>query len=148
VNEPPHVVQPGEGRSLDIFGTTATLKATSVETGGAYSLVEAVIPAGGFAPPPHRHLDRDEVFYVLEGQFDFRVGEDISRAKAGALLHVPRGTLHGFTNAGDTPGRLLDIHMPALDGYFLELGELAKAGAPEPGQLAALMRRWSTEVQA
>ena len=141
-----YMVGPGDGHVLDVFGAMLTLKATSIETDGLFSLVEGVFQPGGFAPLPHIHVDREESFYVLDGEFDFRVGADVIRGEPGAFLHVPRGTFHGFANAGGIPARLLFAHTPALEGFFLELGMLAKSGTPEREQLAALMRRWAMEV--
>jgi quercetin dioxygenase-like cupin family protein len=141
------VRQPGEGRELHIFGAALTLKATSGETGqAAYSLVEGVFQPGGFHPLAHIHTDREELFYVLEGEFDFLVAESTVRGAAGAFLHVPRGTLHQFQNAGNTPARLLFLHSPGLEGFFLELSALAQDGPPNPEALSALMREWAMEV--
>jgi mannose-6-phosphate isomerase-like protein (cupin superfamily) len=37
------------------------------QTGGAFTLLEAVVPLGG-GPPPHIHHLEDEVFVILEGE--------------------------------------------------------------------------------
>lgn len=141
------VRQPGEGRELHIFDATLTLKATSAETGqAAYSMVEGVFQPGGFYPLAHIHTDREELFYVLEGEFDFLVADSTTQGAAGAFLHVPRGTLHQFRNAGSTPARLLFLHSPGLEGFFLELSTLAQDGRPNPETLSALMRKWAMEV--
>jgi quercetin dioxygenase-like cupin family protein len=142
----PLVLNPQDGRALDIFGAALTLKATSAETGGAYSLIEGAYQPDSFVPLPHVHRDQDESFYVLEGQFDFRVGAAIIRGTVGTFLHVPAGTLHGFVNAGDSLARVLFIHSPALEGFFLELGELAAAGPPDMQTLPALIRAWGMDV--
>ncbi|MGH9454238.1 MAG: cupin domain-containing protein [Terriglobia bacterium] len=46
------------------------MKATGESTGGAFGLIEQLIPAG-FATPYHVHHAEDEAFYVLEGQLTF-----------------------------------------------------------------------------
>jgi hypothetical protein len=38
------ILQPGEGRSIDLGGFQMTVKATSEKTGGAFSLLEADEP--------------------------------------------------------------------------------------------------------
>jgi hypothetical protein len=48
------VLRAGEGRSLWVVGDRYTIKATGEETGGAFALVEALVPPGG-GPPPHIH---------------------------------------------------------------------------------------------
>jgi quercetin dioxygenase-like cupin family protein len=51
-----------------------TLTATSEETGGSIGFLEAT-SSPGYEPPRHIHRSHDELFYVLEGEFIFLVGE-------------------------------------------------------------------------
>ena len=44
------------------------------DTNGTFSLLEATL-APGNEPPPHVHSREDELFYVLEGEFDMYVGK-------------------------------------------------------------------------
>ena len=144
----PIVLRPGEGRAVDLFGTKLTVKAAEAETGRAYSLIETAVDPGGFGPLPHRHLDREESFFVLEGDIDFRVDDDTVRASAGGFLLVPRGVVHTFSNAGTAAGRLLLIHSPSFEGYFRELGALAASGRADQASLSELMGKWGMEVVA
>src|SRR5262249_29791108 len=63
----PFVCAPGAGSTLNVLGVTHLYKATAEETGGAFSLWEAIVPPGTGAPP-HRHDHEDESFYVLSGE--------------------------------------------------------------------------------
>ena len=40
-------------------------------------------------PPLHLHFEQDEVFFVLEGQFRFRIGDDIHEAGSDDILFGP-----------------------------------------------------------
>lgn len=60
----------------------------------------------------HAHDDFVDAFYVLAGVAEFCVGEDVFRAEPGSFVAAPPGVVHGFTNAGDTELRLLNIHAP------------------------------------
>lgn len=112
-----------------------------------YSVVEGRFLPGGFAPIPHVHRNEAESFYVLEGDAEFTVGSDTTFGRAGTFLHVPAGTAHGFRNAGMTPLRLLFIHAPALDAFFLELGD--QSGGPlDPARLRLLMHKWGMDTTA
>ena len=142
----PTALDPDGGQRLDLFGATLTIKAATSDTAGAYSLIDGVFQPGGFAPLPHTHRDEEESFYVLDGEFEFSVGTSRFRGSRGAFVLVPRGLRHGFVNAGDDAGRLLIIHSPGLEGFFLEFAELAASGPPEPQAIAALMRAWRMEV--
>jgi len=63
----PFVREPSAGSTLKVLGVTHIYKATALETGGSFSLWEAVFPPGAGAPP-HTHTREDEAFYVLSGE--------------------------------------------------------------------------------
>jgi mannose-6-phosphate isomerase-like protein (cupin superfamily) len=94
------------------------------QTHNAYSVLEAfIVPGGG--TPLHIHHREDELFYVLEGDVTLFAGEQTTRARAGACVHVPAGSVHNFRNEGDGPARLLITYTPAgFENYF------SKAGTP------------------
>ena len=72
------------------------------------SITEHLLPSG-FGPPIHVHHDEDETFYVLDGDFRFRLGDDFKTAKAGDMLHLPRGIPHGFRVLSSNGGRCLVV---------------------------------------
>jgi len=131
---------------VDVFGNAMEIRATGAETGGAFSLVSISVAPRGFAPLPHVHGKEDECFVVIAGELEFLVGDHVERLGAGGTLLVPRGVLHQFRNPFDAEARMVFFHAPALDGFFVELGELAAQGPPDPAQLAPLMGRWGMEV--
>ena len=141
----PYVLRPGEGTTLKVADTLLTFKATHEQTAGAYSIVEGVWQPSGFGPLPHIHTDQEESFYVLDGQFDFMVGEEKLRAGAGCFLVVPRGVLHAFAAAAPD-SRLMFMHSPPLVGFFVELEELMRESGSGPAQIRALMGRWGMEA--
>jgi mannose-6-phosphate isomerase-like protein (cupin superfamily) len=108
-------------------------KAVSEETGGEYSLYETTAPSQ-LGAPPYIHHRETEAFYVLEGEFEFLKGERAVRAGVGEFVHVPRGVVHGFTNVGDKPARLLGIvTLGGLHEKMLtEIGEQAKSETLPP----------------
>src|SRR5437868_9144315 len=144
MNEP-LILRPGQGTHLKLADADLTLKATSQETGGIYSLVEGVWQPSGFGPLPHLHKEFAESFYILDGQFDFLVGEEKLVVEAGAFIVVPAGVLHWFS-ALNRPARLMFMHTPPLEGFFMELEELTRAGPPEPSKQSSLMTKWGMEV--
>jgi quercetin dioxygenase-like cupin family protein len=138
------VLGAGEGRSVWVVGDRYTVKASGEDTGGAYALIEAVVPPGG-GPPPHIHHREDEAFYVLEGELLFHVdGRDIS-AGTGSWVTLARGSLHHFKNVGDRTARMLIVVTPAgLERYFLEVGQATGDGdgeavAPTPEDFEKLL---------
>ena len=61
---------------------------------------------------PHSHTDHVDSFYVLEGEAEFVVGDDVVPAGPGAWVSAPVGLTHGFRNAGDGELRMLNVHAP------------------------------------
>ena len=49
------------------------------EVNSAYAIIEQIIPPGG-GPPLHVHRQEPEIFYVVDGQFEFAV-ESIPRTR-------------------------------------------------------------------
>lgn len=61
---------------------------------------------------PHVHDDHVDSFYVLEGEAEFTVGDELFHAGSGSWVAAPAGTRHGFRNAGEGELRLLNVHAP------------------------------------
>jgi quercetin dioxygenase-like cupin family protein len=105
---------------------------TGEETGGAYFVMEALVPAGG-GPPPHIHRREDETFYLVEGEIVFTLGEETITAGRGDFVNVPKGTVHNFHNAGTETARLVLTFTPAgIERFFEETLERAPNGAQDP----------------
>jgi mannose-6-phosphate isomerase-like protein (cupin superfamily) len=60
----------------------------------------------------HAHDDHVDSFYVLEGEAEFTVGDEVFRALPGSYVAAPIGVTHGFRNAGKGELRMLNIHAP------------------------------------
>jgi len=105
-----------------IVGDRYVFLATGAETSGACFVFEAWVPPGG-GPPPHVHTREDELFYVVEGEFEFRAGGETVRRTAGGSVFGRRGVPHAFANVGATPGKLIIAVTPAgLEDFFREIG--------------------------
>jgi len=59
--------------------------------------------APGQAQTPHRHVDQDKIYYVLEGRGRFRVGADEETVEAGEAVVARAGVEHGLVNDGRVP---------------------------------------------
>jgi mannose-6-phosphate isomerase-like protein (cupin superfamily) len=152
-------VYPDGGRSICLMGTLlTTFKALSEETGGEYSLYETTAPPQ-IGAPPHIHHRETEAFYVLEGEFEFLKGERTVRVGVGKFVRVQRGVVHGFTNVGDEPARLLGILTPGgmQEKMLAQIGEQAKTetlpppleGPPDMADMEKAMEtalRYGTEL--
>src|SRR5262245_279129 len=77
------------------LGNLTTHLAEKKDTAGSFFLVEGVL-APGTEPPPHVHSREDELFYVLEGEFDVYVGDEAFKVEAGECVFLPRFKPHAF----------------------------------------------------
>ena len=132
-------------RTLSVVGDQVRILLGGAQTGGAFAMVEDVIPPGG-GPPPHVHQHEDEGFVVLEGEVEFLVGDRWVRAAPGASFFGKRGTTHTFRNAGTTPSRVVVTIAPAgFEQFFVDVDRLSASGPPTPDQLVALGKRYGLE---
>jgi quercetin dioxygenase-like cupin family protein len=68
------------------------------------------LPPGEIGARPHTHAAHTDVFYVLEGELEMRLGAETVRLPAGSCAAAPPLLVHGFRNSGLTDARLLNMH--------------------------------------
>jgi mannose-6-phosphate isomerase-like protein (cupin superfamily) len=61
---------------------------------------------------PHSHPDHVDSFYVLEGEAEFVMGDEVVRVGPGAYVAAPIGVVHTFRNVGEGELRMLNVHAP------------------------------------
>ena len=100
-----------------------TVLATSAQTNGDLFAVEVRMPPRGGTPVIHRHSP-SEIYYVLEGEFTFYVGDANSTpqpvtATAGDVVPLPGGTPHTIRNQSDLDAVAFVVHAPgpAMEGF-------------------------------
>jgi mannose-6-phosphate isomerase-like protein (cupin superfamily) len=124
----PFLVRPGEGRFIPRAqtGGGVTIKVSSELSGGSLTLYECRSAIGGEGRPgPHAHPSFDQVFYVLQGEYEFVAADRCLQAHQGSTVFIPRGVFHDLQSAGGTPGRLLTFCSPGgIEDFFAELAHL------------------------
>src|SRR5687767_3028037 len=139
------VLQPGEGRSIDLGGFLMTVKADADATANAFTLLEASEPPH-FGPPMHIHRDAAEAFYVLEGEYLIFIEDREVRCPAGSFVYIPAGAVHGF-RVGAQPSKKLNLYVPeAMVGYFDELAAAVASGEVDDERLGAIAANYGMEV--
>ncbi len=125
---------------FQMLGTTMTVKVSAADTGGTCAMVEQITPPG-WGPPLHVHTREDEMMYVLDGEYEVRLGDQTLRVTAGQAVGMPRNVPHTFKNVGATDGRLLAVMTPGtLEPYFHEIAQLS--GPPSPQLVAPIAERY------
>jgi mannose-6-phosphate isomerase-like protein (cupin superfamily) len=109
----------GEGEPVG----TSVLKAARPEL----SFLELPVQPGGVSP--HFHKGHSDSFYVLEGEVEFHVGDEVVQGAPGTFVLAPPSVVHWFRNVGASPARMLNLHTPGgFADYMRERAELTAQG--------------------
>jgi quercetin dioxygenase-like cupin family protein len=85
--------------------------------------IETTPPGGG--PPPHKHDREEEIFTVLEGEYEFFADGAWTPMEISRSILSLRGTYHAFRNVGQTPARMmLMTNNGGIDDYFRAISSL------------------------
>jgi mannose-6-phosphate isomerase-like protein (cupin superfamily) len=141
VSDPaPFNLEAGGGQLLRFGEVEILVKVPADMTGGAFTLFEENQPVD---TPLHVHEREDELFYVLEGDHVFHVGEREYGAGPGDLVFAPRGVPHSQRRVVPRKGRTLVLTTPGgLEGFFRELAEADAAGELGPEAYARASARY------
>jgi quercetin dioxygenase-like cupin family protein len=142
-----HLLGPDQGEAVHLLALGVRFMIDGERTGGAFSLVEHPLPPRALGAPLHTHHNEDEYSYVLQGRFGVQLGDDTLEAGPGDLLFKPRGVPHAFWNAGDEPGRLLELISPAgFEHYFRELAPLLAAPERDDAAIGEVVARYRLDI--
>lgn len=78
------------------------------------SLAEARLPPGG-STTPHYHPQTEEIYYLLTGTGQMRIGDETTAVGPGDAIAIPPGLVHTITNTGDVPLVFLCCCAPAYE---------------------------------
>ena len=122
--------QEGEGEHLWFAGGgLLTMKASSAETGGAFSLFEDREVLGK-PTPLHLHPGDDEVLYVLEGEILAYIDGQEHCVGQGGVFVAPRGVPHAFLVTSKA-ARLLCLTVPGTGWAEVQYSELCEPASPD-----------------
>ncbi len=78
------------------------------------SLAEARLPAGR-TTTPHYHPKTEEIYYILEGTGEMRLGDERRTVGPGDAIAIPPGIEHQITNSGTEVLKFLCCCAPAYE---------------------------------
>ena len=114
---------------------------SGADTGGAYCLLEVGL-APGMSVPRHRHTREDEAYFVLVGELEVTVGEEVFILRPGECLMAPRDIPHQLRNSGDVENHYLLVFSPSGFEEFMRV-----TAVPAPDNAAAPTKPPAIPVQ-
>ena len=134
------------GKKVNVLGIPMVIRIHGRDTGGVVSAVESHdLPNGG--PPPHIHHREDETFQILEGEYEFTVGDKSFIARKGTTIFAPRNIPHTYRYLGQTPGRLMCVITPAgFEKFFETIGSLTQQQQQDIPRVIAIAKELGLEI--
>jgi quercetin dioxygenase-like cupin family protein len=139
----PFAVPAGGSRST---GRIA-VKVSGKDNGGAFAVLEVPTPPDS-GPSLHTHHIEDEWFYVLEGEYEIKVSDQIYHLEPGGSAYGPKLIPHTWHCVSTTVGRLLVLAQPAgyLERFVEDLEKLTPAQMRDPAVEKALFEKYDIEM--
>jgi quercetin dioxygenase-like cupin family protein len=119
---------PGMAEAIWFTDALMRIHVTPEQTGGAYAVIEALVPSGHLTPH-HSHDGFAEGFYVLEGELTVDTDAGSVVVRPGESAHIPPGEPHTLRATSLGPARALIVSAPAGFAHFLR-----RAGTPAQRQ--------------
>lgn len=121
----------GEGRKhghIQLKGVNRNIldvKVSGTDTEGGIAIFEQTSLSQGRGTPLHVHPMQDEIFYVLEGSYRFKVGDELYDLTVGETIFLPRQIPHAWTQVSEK-GKMMVILQPAgkLEDFFVSMAAL------------------------
>ncbi len=113
------------------------MKVSGKDTNERFAIFEQTSLSPKRGTPLHVHHNQDEVFYILEGEYAFKVGEEMFNLKTGDSIFLPMKIPHAWTQVSTT-GKMMVVLQPAgkLEEFFKTMA--AFKGEPTKEQIAKL----------
>ncbi len=132
----------GKGQDYDWSNDHIFVKTAAALTNGRVTLVEDTLKPG-FYLPRHYHKEMTEIFYILDGEIEFKFEDETVRATSGMTINVPPMIRHDVKCRNG--GKLLTIFSPGgFDKYLAELATLSSAEFANKELMTTLAEKYDT----
>jgi len=110
---------------LHYLGARLDCKVSSKDSEGDQCIYELSTTEKS-GPPFHIHYSQDEWFYVIRGEFMFKIGHEMFYLKPGDSAFGPRKMPHSYTKTSNGDAQLLMCYQPAgsIELFFREASRL------------------------
>ncbi len=135
VNQTSAITRPNKGfkvsakkgrfqKELNIMGGQFNCIVSSEDTDGDLLIYNTVRQDKG-GPAFHLHYKQDEWFYVINGEFIVKVGDETFTLNAGDSAFAPRKVPHAFAKINEGEGQILVLFQPAgsMEDFFEQMSK-------------------------
>lgn len=135
-----YVISTGEGLRFDWANDSVRVLTQAEWTRGAVSMVEDTLKPG-FLLRRHHHKEMTEVFYCLDGEAEFVLGDERVLVRPGQAITVPPQVSHEVRSPRGAT--LLTVFVPGgFDLYLAEVAELVNRGLADEATLLEVGHRY------
>ena len=130
----PVVLIGGQAPVIHPGGGTQEVLVSKEQTDGKFGATTTNDPADGGPGAAIVHANEAEIWYVVEGTFEFHVGGKTFEGGPGTFVAVDAGQPHEYINK--TQGKLLMIWTPSgFEHFFIDWEKQGPQPGPELGKL-------------
>ena len=98
-------------RSMNATGGASPIRPLARGEFAGAAIVRSSSADGGL----HRQPNHEELLVVIEGEGEFRVGDELRSVRPGDFVFVPRNAVHGIISTKDASIAFLAILTPQFD---------------------------------
>jgi quercetin dioxygenase-like cupin family protein len=106
------IARPETGETFSAFGSSLTFKVTTDKTADRIGIYAIEMDAFAKGPKLHFHREMDETFIISEGVLTVLTADGATEARAGTIVYIPRGTVHGYNNNSADKVKMTMIFSP------------------------------------
>lgn len=127
-------------------GIVVTPLVTTEDSEGVVTIIESRFEPGAGTPTQIAHREA-MMSYVVEGTFEFRVGDDRREFGPGGFVKIPTGVVYSFKNVGDSTGVVVGTSTPAGHEKFLKaISDLMQDEEIDPIRLRFICDQYGVEM--
>lgn len=94
--------------------------ANAALTGSHGVTLGRVVIRTGKSNPRHRHVNCDEVLYLLRGKLEHSIGDDTVSMEPGDTINIPARVFHNAVSTGDEDAEMIVAYSTGERDFELE----------------------------
>ena len=129
-----YISLPGPDRELHPGGVTDAMLATKEQTDGQIGMIVLDNPAGAGPGPAIINNNATDYWFVIDGTYEFHLGDKVVEAGPGAMLAADKGTPHGYITK--EAGHILAIFTPGgYEHFWIDWDKEQPKPGPDLGKI-------------